>query len=476
MQQLTNLSYGVGKANAVSQQFGVDEPLAKVRTDKEVVELLEKAEAICDEGEINEIDLAFDNLLLKAHGGKLDTSHLVLKDVYVTGRGNQKRWVDPNKGNKEYAPHGSEVTFKQSGKDMKGVVGDTKYLSKPNTHLYEIHGEDGKKYQKFVHHISEVHGKADKSKYGGLTRGSERPVIGTDPKSKDEEPKGTFYHDINKRFQVYEDLADEVINGHSIRSLLVYGSGGVGKSYTVSKILGDSKKKAYKSQDTTPKGSDKYDYVALKGGSLTTAGLYKALWEHNGKLIILDDNDSVLRDPNATNMLKGALDTKDRRVSKGSARPIKDDDGLDIPDTFPFRGKFIFITNLDVNEPSLQPLKTRSSKIDMTMSPDQTIDRIEEIGKDKKSGKLTGFDFADDEGEKGDFKYTHDDAKYVMDFMRKRKNDFGDDLSIRTVKTLLTLKKRAEKRGVDPSDYMETHILSKMQEDRLNNSLNRFIS
>lgn len=538
-----------------------------------------------------------DDILEKAFG-KLDTSHLVLKEI----RPGVKRWVDPNKSDKEYAPEGHRAKFNHKGGIYSGTVGKVH----PTKGHYEIHGDDGKKYEKLSHHISDVEPPKEKAvekqstaknetsnpdakhievpegstikKYLGrrstpelvglinskTTHADDKKVIhdilnyrevegytgdgksgdvsgkanvegngtgdtGTgggngidgkgdtgngkgeggaaaidkkakaDEKELDEEgkPKGKFYHDINKRFQVYEDLVDDVINGHAIRSLLVYGAGGVGKSFTVTKALKDAGMVAYKPKQFTysnddegnktkekvetsnsdghEKGSEDYDYVVLKGGKTTPAALYRNMYEHNGKLIIMDDNDNVLKDDTAINMLKGALDTKDRRVSNETNSALKDEAGNPIPTTFKFNGKMIIISNIKANNEKLQPLKSRSSKIDMTMTPDQTIDRIEHIAKDK-NGKFTKLDFSNDEGEKGEsFEYKHADAEKVFKFMRQHKDEFGDDLSVRTVKTLLALKQRADKRGIDPDDYMETHLLSKANESDLTNAFDGLI-
>ena len=50
--------------------------------------------------------------------------------------------------------------------------------------------------------------------------------------------------------------------------------------------------------------------VYLKGGSISTFGLYKFLYRNrNDKIIVLDDSDALLKDKAVVNMLKSAMDS-----------------------------------------------------------------------------------------------------------------------------------------------------------------------
>jgi hypothetical protein len=119
------------------------------------------------------------------------------------------------------------------------------------------------------------------------------------------------------------------------------------------------------------------DYKIIKGYS-TPKALYATLYENRNKLVIFDDCDSVLRDPASLNILKGALDSYDRRtiswLSKGFI-----DDGL--PSSFDFEGQVIFISNLSADKID-QAVKSRSICIDLSMSVDDKIERMQSILKD----------------------------------------------------------------------------------------------
>jgi hypothetical protein len=111
----------------------------------------------------------------------------------------------------------------------------------------------------------------------------------------------------------------------------------------------------------------------VKGFS-TPRGLFRTLFENNGKVVIMDDTDEVIENPIAVNLLKGALDSYDEReISWVTKTP---DESL--PESFIFTGQMIFISNK--NQASVpQALLSRSMCIDLTMSTEDTIKRMEWI-------------------------------------------------------------------------------------------------
>lgn len=120
------------------------------------------------------------------------------------------------------------------------------------------------------------------------------------------------------------------------------------------------------------------DYFHAKGKA-TAAGMYQTLWDQNGKLILFDDMDSIFKDDNAVNVLKGALDSGDEReVAWISARPLKTPEGDTIPQKFEFTGRIIFITNL-AQKDLPDALKSRSFVIEVALSPDDMVSYIENL-------------------------------------------------------------------------------------------------
>jgi hypothetical protein len=115
-------------------------------------------------------------------------------------------------------------------------------------------------------------------------------------------------------------------------------------------------------------------YVTIKGFS-TAKGLYRTLYENNGGIIVFDDCDSILKDAVALNILKGALDSYDRRYISWNAEMKESDD---LPRSFEFTGQIIFISNMDADKID-QAVRSRSMMIDLSMTDEQKIDRMEHI-------------------------------------------------------------------------------------------------
>lgn len=184
-------------------------------------------------------------------------------------------------------------------------------------------------------------------------------------------PKSEF--SVTERFDFIQTFV-RMIAKKQLNSLVITGDGGLGKTHTVIETL-----KALGKKETQYgiDGEDAYgdgDFVVIKGFS-TAKGLFRSLWEHNGKIIIFDDADSVHKDVVGANILKGALDSNDKRVISWNAE-FKDSD--DMPNRFEFYGRCIFISNLSLAK-FPQPLISRSMKVDLTLNTEEKLDRIEHV-------------------------------------------------------------------------------------------------
>jgi len=149
-------------------------------------------------------------------------------------------------------------------------------------------------------------------------------------------------------------------------SLVVTGGAGMGKTHLVKQTLADM-------------GLDEStDFVHFKGRA-TPAGLFITLYENSDKIIVLDDCDSVFKDDDAVNILKGALDSYDsRKISYITSKPLKDTDGVELPRHFEFTGRIIFISNIAQSKLD-EAIRSRSFVADIDMTQDQMFTRIEQL-------------------------------------------------------------------------------------------------
>lgn len=170
---------------------------------------------------------------------------------------------------------------------------------------------------------------------------------------------------LHDRFSALTVMAEATVYGHN-RSLIISGPAGLGKSYSVERIL--------------EKAEDEEDLVTVTvKGFIRPTGLYKLFYENRFKnsVIVFDDADSIFADDVALNLLKAACDsTEKRRLSWLAETRMEDEDGERLPRNFEFEGSVIFITNYDFDEmiargtrlaPHFEALISRSHYLDLAM-------------------------------------------------------------------------------------------------------------
>ncbi len=173
--------------------------------------------------------------------------------------------------------------------------------------------------------------------------------------------------DLKDRFDMLGKLTQGAISSN-IRSMVVTGAPGVGKTHTVTTIL-----------DRIPE--ERRETVK---GALSAVELYKLGYRMRkpGSVIVLDDADSIFTDEDALNILKALCDSSAiRRVSwlKDSATLRQDD----VPQSYDFHGSFIFISNLDFQKyvdmgsnkyvAHFEALMSRSLYLDLRLHDRQAI-------------------------------------------------------------------------------------------------------
>ena len=201
---------------------------------------------------------------------------------------------------------------------------------------------------------------------------------------------------LKQRFDILEDMTRAVKKG-DVRSMIVTGPPGVGKSFGVEKVLSKHDVFADVANDSKLK---KYEVVK---GAMSAIGLYSKLYEYSDKksILVFDDCDSVLLDDLSLNILKAALDSgKKRMIHWNTDSRILRSEG--VPNSFEFKGGAIFITNIKFDhvrskklKDHLEALESRCHYLDLTIDTErEKLLRIKQVVRD--ADMLGDYDLSDE--------------------------------------------------------------------------------
>ena len=205
------------------------------------------------------------------------------------------------------------------------------------------------------------------------------------------ETDAEIYARLGERFEILDEMTKAVKKG-DVRAMIVSGPPGVGKSFGVEKVL--QKDGLF---DTLAERKPKFEVVK---GAMSALGLYAKLYEFSdkGNVVVFDDCDSILMEDLSLNILKGALDSSERRfIAWNTDSRLLRSEG--IPDRFEFKGAAIFITNIKFEHVKskrlrdhLDALESRCHYIDLQMDTNrEKILRIKQVV--NEAGMLDRFDF-----------------------------------------------------------------------------------
>jgi hypothetical protein len=153
------------------------------------------------------------------------------------------------------------------------------------------------------------------------------------PPDRDEDALGT----LEKKLHLVRDHCTAVARGYKT-GLFLYGSGGIGKSYTVLRHLKDL---------GVP--------YQLFNSRMTPKGLFQALQKAPDAIHVLEDMERLTKDPDAQGVLRSAL-----WAQPGHDRVVTWTAANDGPQRFSFRGGLILISNRPLADlPELRALATR---------------------------------------------------------------------------------------------------------------------
>lgn len=223
---------------------------------------------------------------------------------------------------------------------------------------------------------------------------------------------------MRSRFNMLKSLTEATKEGN-IRALIVSGPPGVGKSHGIEQVLAPHDLLA----DLGGKGFQKCRTVK---GNMSPLGLYVTLFNYSDKdnIIVFDDCDSIFDDPLSLNILKAALDSKDKRTIHWNtdSRKLKEEG---IPNDFTFRGGVIFITNIKFSEVRSKKLKdhilaleSRCHYVDLNI--DTVREKMLRIRQVIEDGMLSDYDMTDEQKEQ------------VIEFVDDNRSRLRE-LSLRTV-------------------------------------------
>ena len=163
---------------------------------------------------------------------------------------------------------------------------------------------------------------------------------------------------LNERYIGVEDYIKGMVKDGLIRSLIVNGPPGVGKTHSV---------KAYLDIHI---GSENYK---LMNGHCTLLSLYAKLYDFrdSGKVVVLDDVDSVFSKTDGLNILKAAMDTTNQRVIHWES-PTHFLTTMEVPKSFEYNGSVILISNIGFG-PNATHTTDESATIFIEDSENQSI-------------------------------------------------------------------------------------------------------
>jgi len=211
-------------------------------------------------------------------------------------------------------------------------------------------------------------------------------------KEVEQETDEAILERLGERFEILTEMTKAVKSG-DVRAMIVSGPPGVGKSFGVEAVL--QKDGLF---DTLAERKPRYEVVK---GAMSSIGLYSKLYEFSDakSVVVFDDCDSILMEDLSLNILKGALDSSERRfISWNTDSRLLRSEG--IPDRFEFKGAAIFITNIKFEHvrskklrDHLDALESRCHYIDLQM--DTNREKILRIKQIVGQGMLDRYEFGE---------------------------------------------------------------------------------
>ena len=251
---------------------------------------------------------------------------------------------------------------------------------------------------------------------------------------------------------------------NNIRGLVVSGPPGIGKSFGVEKQLEQA------NMFRTIAGQDPM-YKVVTGG-VSSIGLYQQLYYNRAKenVLVFDDCDGVLLDEESIGLLKGALNSGDKRRICWNKESRVLNVG-DIPEEFDFEGSIIFLSNIDFERTiakesrlsdHLAAIMSRCHYLDLEIG--SMRDRLLRVKQIVRDGMLTTYDFTAQQ-EADILAFVFDNAEYlrevslrmvkkIADFVKTDPNGWVDLAEATCLKKEAKFKRLFAKRAAETKELV----------------------
>lgn len=239
--------------------------------------------------------------------------------------------------------------------------------------------------------------------------------------------------DYKDPVEVVQDLNEqylEFLDNDEQRFMISAGGAGVGKSYGFNKMAELLNMKPFEEGDSPGDG----DYDIFEAPDVNSGKqLLNILKAHNGKIIVFDDNDKVLKRADCASVMKKATATTGRRI-------VGDPD--DVKQNFEFTGRIIIMTNKDLSQLSesedTKAIISRAMMVsEIYMTVPETIEVMESRYQDYEFPSAPRLDDENEDKKERD---------EILNLIHKnQKNIDPSQFSTRTFQEILTNKRKVDK-------------------------------
>lgn len=239
--------------------------------------------------------------------------------------------------------------------------------------------------------------------------------------------------DYKDPVEVVQDLNEqylEFLDNDEQRFMISAGGAGVGKSYGFNKMAELLNMKPFEEGDSPGDG----DYDIFEAPDVNSGKqLLNILKAHNGKIIVFDDNDKVLKRADCASVMKKATATTGRRI-------VGDPD--DVKQNFEFTGRIIIMTNKDLAQLSesedTKAIISRAMMVsEIYMTVPETIEVMESRYQDYEFPSAPRLDDENEDKKERD---------EILNLIHKNQNNIDpSQFSTRTFQEILTNKRKVDK-------------------------------